>query len=173
MHMTRFTRFLRDKSRNENYAWKMLIGPRVSNGVPRLNRSPWNAATVAHRRRPIYYPARAHRMDFSPWHMEEARWKVWHSRRARVDVPFAAPIAGTGWHATRVPITSRFYGAHCTSYFFFQHTYVYARIPLSRITGKSFAIRNTTLQFSISIIFILIESKNKRKWYQKISGIET
>jgi len=23
MHMTRFTRFLRDKSRNENYAWKM------------------------------------------------------------------------------------------------------------------------------------------------------
>jgi len=42
-----------------------LIGPRVSNGVPRLNRSPWNAATVAHRRRPIYYPARAHCMDFS------------------------------------------------------------------------------------------------------------
>lgn len=36
-----------------------LIGPRVSNGVPRLNRSLWNAATVAHRRRPIYYPTRA------------------------------------------------------------------------------------------------------------------
>lgn len=149
-----------------------LIGPRVSNGVPRLNRSPWNAATVAHRRRPIYYPAR----ECTIWisvrvHTEEAReerdegggggrregWGLAFQTRARRR-PFRCAHRMQGLVACDsrtergISMWSALYRLFI--YFFFLDMYIYIYIYLNSSFEpryeKAFAIRNT-----IGVIFFI------------------
>lgn len=164
--MTRSTRFLRDKSRNGNYAWKTRClsyhacpmgqhGLIDRPGMPLLSHTE-GGRFITPRVCTVWISVRVYE--------EEARGKVWHSRRARASTSLSLRPSTPrmqGLDGMRLAYrSSRSYVERVVPiiFFFFFSTYVYIRTfswAMLREKLSQFETRSCSFLY-LSIIFIII-----------------